>query len=69
MDNLNIRDYIKNNLKDSNTEEINETINDTIKEGLEESLPGLGVLMEIIWENIDDNTKKELLEILKTHLS
>ena len=69
MDNLNIREYIKQNFKDCDENEINDTINETINEGLEESLPGLGVLMEIIWNNINDNTKKELLEILKTHLS
>ena len=41
----------------------------SVKEGLEEALPGLGVFMEIIWKNASEKQKKELLEILKTHLN
>ena len=69
MDNISIRDYIKNSFKDDNESEIRESIDDTVKEGLEEALPGLGVFMEIIWENASEKLKKELLEILKAHLN
>lgn len=64
-----IRKYIIDSFKDDNENEIKEAIEDTIKEGLEEALPGLGVFMEIIWKNADDDLKKELLEILKAHLN
>lgn len=67
--NVDIRKYIIDNFKEDNINEIKETIDDTIKEGLEEALPGLGVFMEIIWKNIDNDKKNELLEILKAHLN
>lgn len=69
MENISIRQYIIDSFKGDNESEIKESIEDTIKEGLEEALPGLGVFMEIIWKNSSDELKKELLEILKTHLN
>ncbi len=69
MENISIRQYIIDSFKGDNESEIKESIEDTIKEGLEEALPGLGVFMEIIWKNASDELKKELLEILKTHLN
>lgn len=69
MENISIRNYIIDNFKGDNESELEESINDTIKEGLEEALPGLGVFMEIIWNNASSELKKELLEILKTHLN
>lgn len=69
MENLSIREYIKESFKGDNESEIKESIEDSIKEGLEEALPGLGVFMEIIWKNASENIKKELLEILKTQLN
>ncbi len=69
MNNISIREFIIENFKNDNESEIKESIDDTIKEGLEEALPGLGVFMEIIWNNASEELKKELLEILKTHLN
>lgn len=69
MENTDIRNYIIDNFKGDNESELEEAINETIKEGLEEALPGLGVFMEIIWKNASSKQKKELLEILKTHLN
>ena len=69
MDNISIRQYIIDSFKGDNESEIRESIDDTIKEGLEEALPGLGVFMEIRWKNASDELKKELLDILKTHLN
>lgn len=69
MENISIRQYIIDSFKGDNESEIRESIDDTIKEGLEEALPGLGVFMEIIWNNASEKLKKELLEVLKTHLN
>ncbi len=69
MQNISIRQYIIDSFKDDNENEIKESIEDSVKEGLEEALPGLGVFMEIIWKNSSDKLKKELLDILKTHLN
>lgn len=69
MKDIDIRSYIIDSFKGDNESEIKESIDSTIEEGLEEALPGLGVFMEIIWENSSEDLKKELLEILKTHLN
>lgn len=69
MNNVSIRQYIIDSFKEDNESEIRESIEDSIKEGLEEALPGLGVFMEIIWNNASEELKKELLDILKTHLN
>lgn len=54
--NLDIRRNIKENLKDENVESLIETINTSITSNDELVLPGLGVLMELLWESL---TKKE----------
>ncbi len=69
MKDIDIRSYIIDSFKGDNESEIKESIDSTIEEGLEEALPGLGVFMEIIWKNSSEDLKKELLEILKTHLN
>ena len=69
MENISIRKYIIDSFKDDNENEIKEAIDETIKEGLEEALPGLGVFMEIIWNNSSNELKKELIDILKAHLN
>lgn len=69
MENISIRKYIIDNFKDDNEIEIKESIEETINEGLEEALPGLGVFMEIIWKNANEELKKELIDILKAHLN
>lgn len=69
MNSINIRKYIIDNFKDDNKNELKEAIEETISEGLEEALPGLGVFMEIIWNNSNIELKKELIDILKAHLN
>lgn len=69
MENVSIRKYVTDSFKGDNESEIKESIDGAIKEGLEEALPGLGVFMEIIWQNASDELKKELLGILKAHLN
>ena len=69
MKEISIRKYIIDSFKNDNVNEIKESIESSINEELEEALPGLGVFMEVIWKNIDEKKKNELLEILKTHLN
>ncbi len=66
--NISIRDYIKNNFKGSNEKDIKDSIVSSIAEGDEVSLPGLGVLFEILWNNSDSNLQNKILENLKTGL-
>lgn len=66
--NISIRDYIKNNFKDSSEKDIKDSIISSISEGDEVSLPGLGVLFEILWNNSDNNLQNKILENLKNGL-
>lgn len=65
---MSIKEYILNNFKDANTNDIEDAINDSINSKDEVVLPGLGVLFEVLWENVNDNLKNELLNILKDNM-
>lgn len=60
--NLNIRSDIKEKLKEENINSLKKVIDDSIdKEEL--ILPGLGVIFEIIWKNINDSEKNNLVKV------
>ena len=65
MENVDIRQYILENFKNSTIEDIRDSIESSIIEKDEVTLPGLGVFFEILWENSDENLKNKTLEILK----
>lgn len=60
--NLDIRSHIKKNFKNSSKEEIKNSIEASIQEKDEITLPGLGVLFEILWLN--SNNHEEILNNL-----
>lgn len=64
--NIDIRVNIKNNFKNSSIDDIKSSIEESIKEQDEITLPGLGVLFEILWENSDNHN--EILESIKKGL-
>lgn len=57
---LSIREHIISNFKDDNEKSIQNAIDDSIKENDEELLPGLGVFMELVWQNADQETKEKI---------
>lgn len=59
---INIKKYILDNFKDSDTQEIKESIIESIKSEDEVVLPGLGVLLELLWNNSDDSFKNNIVE-------
>lgn len=61
---IDIREYIKNNFKDSTSEEIRESIEEAIKKEENLTLPGLGVLFELLWENNDESNRKDIIDVL-----
>ena len=65
---ISIREYIKNNFKDSDENELKDAINLSIKEGEEEALPGLGVLMEILWLKSSEEERNLALNKIKSGL-
>ena len=62
--NISIREYIKNNFKDSNETEIKKSIESSVDKD-EEVLPGLGVLFELVWKNSSKDEKSKLIDKLK----
>lgn len=53
---LSIRDYVINNFKDEDINGINDAIEESVQDSDEMTLPGLGVLFEILWKS---STKKQ----------
>ena len=63
---MDIREHIISNFKNSTLEEIKESVMDAISEKDELTLPGLGVLFEILWNNYSN--KDELVKAIKKGL-
>ncbi len=59
--NLDLRKAVMANLDDSNYDEIRETIIDAIESGEEKTLPGLGVIFEILWNGSNDAEKETIV--------
>lgn len=65
---MNIRQYIINNFKNASCNEIRDAIEASIKESDEVTLPGLGVFLELLWNNSDENNKSYIINTLKKNL-
>jgi small acid-soluble spore protein I (minor) len=64
--NTDIRAYIRNNFKGTSADEIRASIEESIEKKDEVTLPGLGVLLEIIWVASSEEEKERLLDILSS---
>ena len=62
---LSIREHIINNFKGDDYESLKQAIDESVESQDEVTLPGLGVFLEIIWENADMELKNELIEIIR----
>ena len=62
---LNIRDHIINNFHEDDFSTLYNAINEAVKLQEETTLPGLGVFLEIIWENANQELKNEMIEIIR----
>lgn len=69
MNNISIRGYIKNNFQNSAKKDIENSIVSSLKENTEETLPGLGVLFEILWQNSNENQRNDILNNLHKGLN
>lgn len=66
--NIDIREHIKSNFKDSDIKDIKDSIESSLKENDEITLPGMGVFFEMLWQNTDESGKDFILNILKNSL-
>lgn len=66
LNNIDIRKYIIDNFKNDNEEKIKDSIETTIKFKDEDALIGLGVLFELLWNNMTEEEKKDSLSKIRT---
>ncbi len=66
--NISIRNHIISNFKGSNIDDIKSSILDSINDEDEITLPGLGVLFEVLWANCSDSEKNHILHVLNNGL-
>lgn len=66
--NISIRDHVINNFKGSNIEDIKSSILASINDKDEITLPGLGVLFEVLWTNSSSGDKDHILNVLNDNL-
>ncbi len=62
---ISIREHIINNFKGDDYESLKQAIDESVESQDEVTLPGLGVFLEIIWENADMELKNQLIEIIR----
>lgn len=68
MENIDIRKYIIENFKDDNEEKIRDSIETTIKFKDEDALIGLGVLFELLWNNLSEEEKNKTINLISTSI-
>ena len=68
MENIDIRQYIIENFRDDNEEKIRDSIETTIKFKDEDALIGLGVLFELLWDNLDEEEKAKSISLIRNSI-
>ena len=66
---ISIREHIINNFKGDDYNALKQAIDESVTSQDEVVLPGLGVFLELIWENADMELKDQLIEIIKKIVS
>ena len=63
---LDIRKAVVNNLNNASHDDVETTIKNAIELSEEKTLPGLGVLFEILWKNSSEQWKEDcILQLVK----
>lgn len=63
--NIDIRKSIHDNFKNATNDEIKASITSALEDKEEITLPGLGVFLEILWENSDEASKEYIISTIK----
>ncbi|OEF99341.1 small acid-soluble spore protein SspI [Vulcanibacillus modesticaldus] len=66
--NLDLRQAILNNIKNKSEEQLMDMVKTAIEDHDEKTLPGLGVIFEVIWQNTDEQIKESMIETLSKNL-
>lgn len=66
---LDIRQAVLQNLNNASHDDVEATIKDAIAIGEEKTLPGLGVLFELLWNNASEQWKNDCTAKLVKYLN
>ncbi len=66
--NLDLRQAILSNVQNKTEEQLKDMVETAIKNNEEKTLPGLGVIFEVIWRHTDGKTKEEMIDTLHNNL-
>ena len=66
---IDIRKNIISKIKGDNENDIIETINESVVTGDELVLPGLGVMLELFWNDLNDSEKINIANIIKNNIN
>ena len=69
MENIDIRKYIIENFKSDNEEKIRDSIETTIKFRDEDALIGLGVMFELLWNNLSEEEKNKNITLIRNSIN
>ncbi|WP_134684689.1 small acid-soluble spore protein SspI [Brevibacillus migulae] len=65
---LNLRQAIMYKMQGSNDQAVADTITDAVSSGMEKTLPGLGVLFEVLWQNSDQTARQQMVHTIASNL-
>ena len=63
--NIDIRKAVLHNIDKNNQQQIKDTITDAVARNEEVVLPGLGVLMEVLWKESTPDQQQQILSTLE----
>ena len=66
---LDIRKNVISKIKNDNEKSIIAMINESVITNDELVLPGLGVMMELFWNNLNENEKMNIANIIKNNIA
>ena len=65
---LNLRQAIMYKMQGSDAGDVQDTINDAITTAQEKTLPGLGVLFEVLWQHSDEASRQKMVQTIAEHI-
>lgn len=65
---LDLRQAVLQNISNKNEDQLVNMVETAIADGEEKTLPGLGVIFEVMWKNTDDKVHQELIESLSENV-
>lgn len=66
--NIDIRENVINKIKEDSKEDIINMINESVETKEELVLPGLGVIIELFWNELNNEEKEHIGKLIKTNL-